>query len=80
MRRALVYQNSGVGSKGGKMILTPIHECCLLHWTESAKYCYKIGCTCSRCIYPNTLETIRPDNCRMKAVVLGLIKKYGIPK
>ena len=61
------------------MILKPIQEECLRHWTESAKYCCKIGCNCSRCVYPRTLETIRPDTCRMKAVVLGLTRKFGKP-
>lgn len=61
------------------MILKPIQEECIRHWTESAKYCCKIGCNCSRCVYPRTLETIRPDTCRMKAVVLGLTRKFGKP-
>ena len=66
---------------GGFMnnITLPVPNGCVLHWTESAKYCCKIGCNCSRCVYLCTLETIRPDTCRMKAVVLGLTRKFGKP-
>ena len=61
------------------MILKPINEECLKHWTESAKYCYKIGCNCSQCVYMRELEAIRPDKCRMKSIVLELVRRFGKP-
>lgn len=61
-------------------ILTPItNKRILKNWTESAKYCFKIGCNCKNCIYAQELETIRGDTCRMKSVVLCLVREFGAP-
>lgn len=49
-------------------------------WTESAKKCYFNGCNCANCCIVKECESITPSNCRMKSVVLELVKKFGKPK
>ena len=49
------------------------------NWTKTAKYCYSIGCRCSRCDVFIELETPR-EQCKMKIYVTELIRRYGIPK
>ena len=48
-----------------------------IHWTESAKDCYKNGCCCSTC---NLVPVDFKDKCRMKSVVIELVKNIGRPK
>lgn len=46
-------------------------------WTKTAIECYKIGANCSKCKeVPEDLKT----KCRMKKVILFLVRKYGKPK
>ena len=45
-------------------------------WTKSAKDCYFIGCTCSKC----KIYEIIGSKCRMKAAVLELVRKFGKPE
>lgn len=47
----------------------------LRHWTDSAIECYIIGGVCSKCTLPYDLR----KKCRMKAVILELVKKFGKP-
>ena len=49
-----------------------------LHWTSTAKECYKSGCRCSKCLIPDLRE--EKSKCQMKAVVLELVKKFGVPE
>jgi len=44
-------------------------------WTKQAKDCYFIGCNCSKC----TIHDVLGDKCKMKRVVLELVKTYGKP-
>lgn len=45
-------------------------------WTESAKLCYYNGCCCTKCnIVPKDFK----DKCRMKSVVIELVKHLGKP-
>lgn len=45
-------------------------------WTEDAINCYKRGCVCSGCPIKNLISS----KCFMKASVIELVKKIGIPK
>ena len=47
----------------------------LRRWTPSAIRCYEIGCMCSKCDLPKEFK----PRCRMKASVLELVKKLGVP-
>ena len=47
-----------------------------VRWTKSAIECFSIGCQCTKCKLRKTLET----NCRMKSVVLELVRIHGRPK
>ncbi len=81
----LACQSLGVGSFAikGEIVANIFKEVpagCLLHWTPAAVTCYKSGCNCSTCIIIKDLETITPKNCSMKAVVLELVRRLGIPK
>ena len=49
-----------------------------LHWTPTAKECYKAGCWCSKCPIHDLRE--QKTKCHMKAVVLELVKKFGVPE
>lgn len=60
-------------------ILKPIGAECLRKWTRLAVKCYRSGCNCANCHILDGCETINPTNCRMKAVVLGLVRKFGKP-
>ena len=59
-------------------IIKPI--CKVYNWTRTAIECYGIGCDCSKCRLTDGLETVNKNNCCMKAAVLKLVKKYGVPK
>jgi hypothetical protein len=48
-----------------------------LTWTKTAKECYLIGCRCDQCNLPRLLES--EGKCRMKPVVLELVRRYGKP-
>ena len=61
-------------------ILKPVPIRVLKRWTHSAKYCYEIGCRCSRCEIIEQLESIDYSSCSMKACVLMLVKLFGRPK
>lgn len=49
------------------------------YWTKEAKACYFNGCRCTRCYIPLICETIA-ESCKMKYVVLELVKRFGAPK
>ncbi len=51
----------------------------LKHWSRQAKACYFNGCMCSRCLIPKNCKTLK-GKCRIKNVVLELVKKFGAPK
>lgn len=44
-------------------------------WTRTAQECYERGCVCEGCL---VYEQIGKD-CRMKAAVLELVRKFGKP-
>lgn len=48
---------------------------CAVRWTKSAAECYYNGLRCSMCPIADDLKT----QCKMKPVVLELVKKYGKP-
>lgn len=48
-------------------------------WNKTSAYCYKIGCTCRKCdllLYYEFLQA----KCRMKHVVMELVRTYGAPE
>lgn len=45
-------------------------------WTSAAIDCFKIGCNCKKCSISEIMQT----RCKMKEIVLELVKKYGAPK
>lgn len=47
----------------------------LRSWTKASKECYRNGCMCFKCSLP---EDLKP-RCKMKPVVLELVKKFGKP-
>ena len=49
---------------------------CVMRWTKAAAECYKNGLMCSKCFMPEDLKA----QCKMKPVVLELVRKYGKPK
>lgn len=50
---------------------------CTIKWTRSSKECYKNGLMCYKCrTLPNDLKS----ECKMKPVVLELVRLYGRPK
>lgn len=53
-----------------------INKTVLKKWTPAAIDCYNIGCRCSEC----KVNKIMKDKCRMKAVVLELVRIFGKPK
>ena len=52
---------------------------CTQRWTLEAIRCYQSGCNCSECETMKNLISITKKQCAMKAVVLELVRKYGIP-
>lgn len=48
------------------------------YWTKAAKYCYSIGCWCEHCVIYDYLDAT-PKDCRMKPIVLELVRRYGAP-
>lgn len=44
-------------------------------WVPLSIYCYKIGCNCSICDINKIIES----KCRMKQVVIELVRKFGAP-
>ena len=47
-----------------------------VRWTKSAAECYRNGLMCKICTMPDDLKA----QCKMKPVVLELVRKYGRPK
>ena len=49
------------------------------NWTPTAIDCYSIGCNCSRCgIYKIYFKNSR-YKCKMKDVVIELVRRFGKP-
>jgi hypothetical protein len=48
-------------------------------WKDSNIKCYKARCICSKCGYSKETNVIYPQ-CQIKAYVLELVKKFGVPK
>ena len=55
-----------------------VQDCNLRRWTKLAIECYKLGCRCSCCSVPQLFE--QNVKCTMKAYVLELVKRYGVPE
>lgn len=47
-----------------------------IRWTKSAAECYRNGLMCAKCTIADDLKA----QCKMKPVVLELVRKYGKPK
>lgn len=47
----------------------------VVKWTKEAKACYDNGLRCSRCPIADDIKT----QCKMKPVVLELVRKFGKP-
>lgn len=61
----------------------PYYSVGVRRWTETAKMCYLRGCICeSADCTPSICEykVILGKECRMKATVIELVRKFGIPK
>lgn len=52
----------------------------LRKWTVEAVLCYLKKCNCSRCYIAKFCETLNSQTCRMKNVVIALVRKFGVPK
>ncbi len=50
------------------------------NWTPSAIDCYLIGCNCSKCNLYKVYFSHSLFSCRMKEVVIELVRKNGIPE
>ena len=51
-------------------------DSCAIRWTTTAKECYKNGLKCLDCkALPDDIKAY----CKMKPVVLELVRKYGKP-
>lgn len=48
-------------------------------WTKTAQNCYLIGGRCEICPCYELMKN-QPKGCQMKAAVLELVKKHGIPE
>ncbi len=51
-------------------------ESSLDYWTKLAKECYQNGLVCALCTLPNDIKI----QCKMKPVVIELVKKLGKPQ
>lgn len=49
----------------------------LERWSTDAVNCYKRGCICEGCPIRKIVKSL--EKCQMKASVLELVKRYGIP-
>ena len=47
-------------------------------WNRTTIDCFKIGCWCEKCHIPHFKET--KGKCHVKAAVLELARRYGVPK
>ena len=52
------------------------HETSLDYWTKLAKECYQNGLVCNLCTLPSDIK----KQCKMKPVVIELVKKLGKPQ
>jgi len=50
------------------------------NWTPAAKDCYFIGCNCSNCNIYKIYFSENNFKCRMKEIVIELVRKYGKPQ
>lgn len=50
----------------------------LERWSTDAVNCYKRGCICEGCPIKEIVTSLN-NKCQMKASVLKLVKRYGIP-
>ena len=48
-------------------------------WTQSAIECYLIGCNCSKCTLNKLYFSNSIFKCKMKEVVIELVRKIGKP-
>ena len=50
------------------------------NWTPTAIDCYLLGCSCYKCNLYKIYFLGTNNKCKMKNVVLELVRKYGAPK
>ena len=49
-------------------------------WNNAAIYCYKRGCNCNGCQITDIIKNLESvKKCQMKATVLELVRRFGIP-
>ena len=53
-----------------------INEQVLRRWTDCAIECYLRSCVCENCFFNTSLKSTK---CKLKAVVVMLVAKYGVP-
>lgn len=49
------------------------------NWTQTAEDCYLIGCNCSRCNIYKIYFSENKFRCKMKEIVIELVRRYGKP-
>ncbi len=49
------------------------------NWTPAAEECYFLGCNCSKCNVYKFYFSGSNFKCRMKEIVIELVRKYGKP-
>ena len=50
------------------------------NWTPTAIDCYLLGCSCYKCNLYKIYFLGNRYQCKMKDVVLELVRKFGVPK
>ena len=50
------------------------------NWTPTAIDCYLLGCSCYKCNLYKIYFLENRYQCKMKDVVLELVRKFGVPK
>ena len=61
----------------------PYYSICVRRWTDAAKQCFLRGCVCRGAnLTPRICENyeVLGDTCKMKATVIELVRRYGVPK
>ncbi len=50
------------------------------NWTPTARDCYLIGCSCSKCNLYKFYFSDSGVRCKMKETVIELVRRLGAPK
>ena len=49
------------------------------NWTPAAEECYSLGCNCSKCNVYRFYFSGSSFKCKMKEIVIELVRKFGKP-